>query len=129
MYVLCNKNKQKTRFLDEFSYSFNTYAVDSTPFIVENNIGNALFNWFKNNLLKCNLGKFHVLFSTNQPVGIKTRDYTIDKSECVKLLDVRTLIKSLIKYLRETLVFMWSTGKFHLLFFCSFFLLLTKFLF
>ena len=54
-----------------------SYADDSTPFIVENNIDNviasleqvsdALFNWFKNNRLKNNVDKCHVLVSTKNP--------------------------------------------------------------
>ena len=47
-----------------------------------------MFNWFKNNCLKNNFGKCHVLVSTNKPVGIKIGDYTIDNSECEKLLGV-----------------------------------------
>ena len=52
-----------------------SYADDSTPFIVENNIDNviasleqvsdALFNWFKNNRLKDNVDECHVLVRTN----------------------------------------------------------------
>ena len=71
-------------------------ADDCTPFIVENNINNvigsleqvsdALFNWFKNNRLKNNVDKCHVLVSTNKPVGIKIGDCTIENSECEKLL-------------------------------------------
>ena len=61
-----------------------SYADDSTPFIVENNIDNviasldALFNWFKNNRLKSNVDKCHVLVSTSKPVGIKSGDYTLE---------------------------------------------------
>ena len=76
-----------------------SYADDSTPFIVKNNIDNviasleqvsdALFNQFKNNRLKSNVDKSHVLVSTNKPVGIKIGDCTIDNSECEKLLGVK----------------------------------------
>ena len=76
-----------------------SYADDSTPFIVENSMDNviafleevpvALFNCFKNNRLKNNVDKCHVLVSTNKPVGTKVGDYTIDNSECVKLLGVK----------------------------------------
>ena len=75
-----------------------SYADDSTPFIVENNIdtviaylevSDALFNWFKNNLLKNNVDKCHVLVSTKKPVGITIGDYTIDNSQCEKLLGVK----------------------------------------
>ena len=61
-----------------------SYAGDSTPFIVENNIDNviasigqvsdALFNWFENNCLKSNLDKCHALAVTNKSVGIKIGD-------------------------------------------------------
>ena len=61
------------------------YTDNSTPFIVKNNIdnviasleqgSNTLFNWFKNNCLKINIDKCHVLVSTNKPVGIKIGDY------------------------------------------------------
>ena len=66
-----------------------SYVDDSTPFTMENNIDNviaslekvsdALFNWFKN------VDKYHVLVSTNKPVGIKIGDYRLDKSECEKI--------------------------------------------
>ena len=76
-----------------------SYAYDNTPFIVANNIDNgiaslsqvsdALFNWFKNNRLKNNVNKCHLLVSTNKPVGIKVGDYTIDNSEREKVLGVK----------------------------------------
>ena len=75
-----------------------SYADDSTPFILESNIdnviasleqvSNALFNWFKTNRLKSNADKCHVLTSTSKPIGNKIGDYTIDSSECEKLLCV-----------------------------------------
>ena len=76
-----------------------SYGVDSTPFIVENNIDNviasskqvsdALFKWLKNYLLKRNVDKCHVLVSTNKPVGIKIGDCPINNSECEKLLGLK----------------------------------------
>ena len=35
-------------------------------------VSDALFNWFKNNRFKNNAGKYHVLVSTNKPVGIES---------------------------------------------------------
>ena len=68
-----------------------SYADDATPFIVENNIENViasleqvsedLFNWFKNNRLKSNADKCHVLVSTNKSIGVNIGNYTIDNSE------------------------------------------------
>ena len=76
-----------------------SYPDDSTPFIVENNIdyviasleqvSDTLFNWFENTRLKNNVDKCHVLVSTNKHVGIKIGDYTIENSECEKLLGVK----------------------------------------
>ena len=75
------------------------YGDDTTPFIVENNIENViasleqvsedLFNWFKNNRLKSNADKCHVLVSTNKSIGVNIGNYTIDNSECEKLLGVK----------------------------------------
>ena len=52
-------------------------------------VSDTLFNWFKNNRLKNNVDKCHVLVSTKKPVGIKIGDYTIGKSECEKLLGIK----------------------------------------
>ena len=64
-----------------------SYAGDSTRFIVGKNLNNAIafleqvsdafFNWFKNNRLKSNVDKNHVLLSTNKPAGIKIGEYII----------------------------------------------------
>ena len=76
-----------------------SYRDDTTPFIVENNIENViasleqvsedLFNWFKNNRLKNNADKCHVLVSKNKSIGVNIGNYTIDNSECEKLLGVK----------------------------------------
>ena len=85
-----------------------SYADDSTPFIVENNIDNliasleqasyTLFNWFKNGRLKSNINKFHLLVSTNKPAGIKIGGATIDNSECEKLLGLKIDLNSDFHY-------------------------------
>ena len=49
----------------------------------------GLLNWFKNNRLKNNLDKCHVLVSRTKPIDIKLGDYTIDNKECEKLLGVK----------------------------------------
>ena len=76
-----------------------SYADDTTPFIVENDLEDVitslekasvdLFNWFKNNRLKSNADKFHVLISTNKPVSVNIGNYTIENSRCEKLLGVK----------------------------------------
>ena len=80
-----------------------SYVDDSMPFLVENNIDNdiasleqvsdASFNWFKNNRLKNNVDKRHVLVSTIKPMDIKIGDYTIDNTGCEKLLGVKIYVK------------------------------------
>ena len=76
-----------------------SYADDTTPLIVEDNIenliasleeaSNTLFVWFKNNRLKSNPDKCHALISTNRHLDIKIGDYTVGNSECEKLLGVK----------------------------------------
>ena len=76
-----------------------SYADDTTPFLVEDNIENliasleegskTLFVGFKNNRLKNNPDKCHALISTNRHLDIKIGDNTIGNSECEKLLGVK----------------------------------------
>ena len=49
----------------------------------------TLINWFKNNRLKNNFDKYHVIVNTNKPVRIKIGDDTIDNVECKKLVGVK----------------------------------------
>ena len=78
-------------------YRYFNYEDDGMPFVVEENIenfipslaSNALFDWFKNNRLKSNADRCHALVSRNKLVDIKIGDYTIDNSECNKLLVIR----------------------------------------
>ena len=50
---------------------------------------NALFKWFKNNLLKRNADKCHFLVSTNDRVSMTLDGIKIDKSDTEKLLGVK----------------------------------------
>ena len=43
----------------------------------------------QNNRLKSNVDKCHVFVSTNKPVGIKIGEYTINTTECEKLLGIK----------------------------------------
>ena len=47
---------------------------------------NALFEWFKNNLLKSNASKCHLLVITNDRVSINVVECKIDKRNTEKLL-------------------------------------------
>ena len=50
---------------------------------------NGLFEWFKNNLLKSNADKCHLLVSTNEKVRMNVDGFKIDKSNTEKLLGVK----------------------------------------
>ena len=57
-----------------------SYADGKTPYIIADNVNdlttsfalasNALFEWFKNNLLESNIDKCHSLFSKNNRASI-----------------------------------------------------------
>ena len=49
---------------------------------------NGLFEWFKNNLLKSNADKCHLLVSTNDRVSMNVDGFKIDKSNAEKLFEV-----------------------------------------
>ena len=48
-----------------------------------------LLNWFNNNRLKSNPGKFHLLLSGNDSSEVTTRNKTISDSKCEKLLGTK----------------------------------------
>ena len=50
---------------------------------------NGLLEWFKNNLLKSNADKCHLLVSTNDRVSVNVDGFKIDKSDTEKLLGVK----------------------------------------
>ena len=76
-----------------------SYADDNTPYMIADNVddlvtsleqaSNGLFEWFKNNLLKSNAGKCHLLVSTNDRVSMNVDGFKIDKSDTEKLLSVK----------------------------------------
>ena len=76
-----------------------SYLDDSTPYMVANNVddlitsleqeSNALFEWFRNNLLKSNADKCHLLVSTNGVVSIGLAGYKIDNSDAEKPLGAK----------------------------------------
>ena len=76
-----------------------SYVDDNTPYMIADNVddlitsleqaSNGLFEWFKNNLLKSNAGKCHLLVSTNDRVSMNVDGFKIDKSDTEKLLSVK----------------------------------------
>ena len=76
------------------------FADDNTPYTSANNIdklidslekaSSNLFKWFKDNLLKRNPDKCHLVVSTNEKIKINIRDFSIENSDCEKLLGIKT---------------------------------------
>ena len=76
-----------------------SYVDDNTPYMIADNVNdlttileqasNGLLEWFKNNLLKSNTDKCHLLFSTNDRVSMNTDGFRIDKSDTEKLLGMK----------------------------------------
>ena len=76
-----------------------SYADDNTPYMMAYKVddlitsleqaSNGLFEWFKNNLLKSNGEKCHLLISTNDRVSMNVNGFNIDKKETDKLLGVK----------------------------------------
>ena len=75
------------------------FTDDNTPFTSANNIddlidslekaSSSLFKWFKDNLFKGNPDKCHLLVSTNEKIKINIGDFSIENSDCEKLLGVK----------------------------------------
>ena len=75
------------------------FADDITPFTSANNIdglidslektSSSLFKWFKDNLFKGNQDKCHFLDSTNEKAKINIGEFSIENSDCEKLLGVK----------------------------------------
>ena len=63
-----------------------SYADDNAPYMIAEN---GLFEWFKNNLLKSNADKYHLLVSADGRVSMNVDGFKIDKSDTEKLLGVK----------------------------------------
>ena len=75
------------------------FADDNTPFTSANNIddlidflekaSSSLFKWFKDNLFKGNPDKCYLLVSTNEKTKINIGEFSIENSDCERLLGVK----------------------------------------
>ena len=75
------------------------FADYDTPFTSANNIddlidslekaSSSLFNWFRENLFKGNPDNCHLLVSTNEKTKINIGEFSIENSDCEKLLGVK----------------------------------------
>ena len=79
---------------------FASYADNSTPYVVGNNIDviinlqNAsltLFQWFYDNQMKANPDKCHFICSIDDKVNIIVENQNLCNSPCEKLLGVRLI--------------------------------------
>ena len=76
-----------------------SYADDNTPHVVTGDINSeitsleisskALYEWFKNNLLKTNADKYHLLVSSSENESIRVDENDVRKSQCEKLLGAK----------------------------------------
>ena len=76
-----------------------SYADDNTAYVSAGdtndvlvsleNTSEALFEWFKNNILKSNADKYHLVVSSNENVSIRVSEYEIRNSVCEKLVGVK----------------------------------------
>ena len=79
--------------------SITSYADDNTSSMIADNVDDLItsfeqassgfFEWFKNNLLRSNAGKCHLLVSTNDRVNMNVNGFKLDKSDTEKLLGVK----------------------------------------
>ena len=79
--------------------SITSYADDNTSSMIADNVDDLItsfeqassgfFEWFKNNLLRSNAGKCHLLVSTNGRVNMNVNGFKLDKSDTEKLLGVK----------------------------------------
>lgn len=77
---------------------FSSYADDNTPYVCKSNIGEVisslenvatqLLDWFKDNEMKANPSKFHLLLSTNSKFEAIINDSFLQNSSYEKLLGV-----------------------------------------
>ena len=81
------------------NFDIANYADDSTPSSANNNIAdvlsnlklqsNILNNWFKDNYMKANTGKYHLLLSATEETNtLNIEEVCIKSSKCEKLLGV-----------------------------------------
>ena len=65
-----------------------SYADDDTPYMIADNVddlitsleqaSDSFFEWFKNNRLRSNADKYHLLVSTNDRVSMNVDGFKID---------------------------------------------------
>ena len=80
-------------------FDITNYAHDNTPYSANNNIvdvlnnlklqANILDKWFKDNYMKANPGKYHLLLSATEETNtLNIEDICINGSKCEKLLGI-----------------------------------------
>ena len=77
-------------------YCFTNYTGNTTPYVVANNtievveiltnINQKIFTWFARNQMKTNLGKCHLILSTQKEANIQIANTNTESSRLQKLL-------------------------------------------
>ena len=85
-------------FLHYWKFDIVNFADDNTPYVTGENISSvvklleevacAIFQWFKDNEMKANADKCHVLLSTSIQLTIKINEVQIKNSQSEKLLGI-----------------------------------------
>ena len=86
-------------FLEDLECDIASYADDNTPYVTECNIeiilkklescGSTLFKWFKENYLKANADKCHVLLTTRDQTSMNLEGCDIPNSQEERLLGIK----------------------------------------
>ena len=86
-------------FFDKSECDIASYADDNTPYNFDFNLDNvisnikkstnSLLNWFRENHIKANTNKCHLLLSSDESCTAKTADFIIKNSTKEKLLGVK----------------------------------------
>ena len=87
-------------FYDIIDCDIASYADDNTPYASSNNLDavinkleestNNLFQWFRNNHMKANADKCHLLVTGNYEVSANINEFEIESSKKEKLLGIST---------------------------------------
>ena len=82
-------------FYDIDDCNIMNYADDNTPYASSSNLinkleesTNNLFQWFRNNHMKANADKCHLLVTGNNEVSVKINEFEIESSKKEKLLGI-----------------------------------------
>ena len=73
-------------------FDIPNFADDNTPYVIGSSlleeVACAIFKWFKDNQMKANADKCHMLLSTSNELTVKINEIQIKNSQLEKLLEI-----------------------------------------